>query len=224
MITYLLHPCPGCPVTQFFGENPGIYTRTNGHNGIDFGGSEATVIRAAYPGQVIEAHDGGYDGYGLHVTLQHAGGKTIYGHMSQLNVTVGQTVQADDALGQMGNTGWSSGIHLHFEFRPGTANIATDPMPLIVATIPNARPLCRAVLLKAGEGLSLRTQPSKDRTYIRTLAIGEEIEIYDFLPMGWVRTGEGYCLSGEGAERWLQFLPFHDRTPTMQAVRREDNQ
>lgn len=206
MITWLLHPCLGCPVTQNYGENPDWYPRTNGHNGIDYGGTEATVIRAAHDGTVLEARDGGYDGYGIHVTLwAEDGSRTIYGHLSALNVIEGQHVKAGDALGQMGNTGRSTGIHLHFEYRPGTGNIAVDPAGLIVDQIPSQTALCLAKCLTP---VRIRSGPSYNRSVIGMTTQDTEYEALDFLPYGWIRLSMGYCAVGDDSGRWFEFMPI----------------
>ncbi|MEO3757946.1 M23 family metallopeptidase [Mycobacterium sp. B14F4] len=84
------------------------------HAGIDIANSIGTPILAASDGVVISA--GPYAGYGNMVKLRHADGTvTLYGHCSSILVDVGQRVWAGDQIAKMGNTGNSTGPHLHFE-------------------------------------------------------------------------------------------------------------
>jgi murein DD-endopeptidase MepM/ murein hydrolase activator NlpD len=84
------------------------------HAGIDIANAIGTPILAASDGVVISA--GPYAGYGNMVKLRHADGTvTLYGHLSSIGVDVGQRVWAGDQIAKMGNTGNSTGPHLHFE-------------------------------------------------------------------------------------------------------------
>lgn len=84
------------------------------HGGIDIANSIGTPVLAASDGVVISA--GPYAGYGNMVKLRHSDGTvTLYGHLSSWSVEVGQRVWAGDQIAKMGNTGNSTGPHLHFE-------------------------------------------------------------------------------------------------------------
>lgn len=84
------------------------------HKGIDIAGAYGTPIKAADGGKVV--HAGWYAGLGKMVKIDHGNGYvTVYGHMSSFNVKVGQKVGKGDQIGKMGNTGRSTGTHLHFE-------------------------------------------------------------------------------------------------------------
>ncbi len=98
----------------------GIKTQgIHGYNGIDIGASVGTPIMASAGGTVIIAKGSGYNGgYGLYVAIKHSNGtQTLYGHMSQVNVSVGEQVEQGQIIGAVGNTGRSTGPHLHFEIR-----------------------------------------------------------------------------------------------------------
>ncbi|MEH7353339.1 M23 family metallopeptidase [Neobacillus drentensis] len=84
------------------------------HKGIDIARPSDKTIKAADNGVVVSA---GWDGgYGNKVVIDHQNGlRTLYGHMASINVTVGQTVSKGTAIGVMGSTGDSTGVHLHFE-------------------------------------------------------------------------------------------------------------
>ena len=83
------------------------------HNGIDFPGPIGTPIRATAPGQVTKAEWGG--GYGYHVVIDHGYGyETLYAHLSKLRVVKGDLIEREDIIGLLGNTGRSTGPHLHY--------------------------------------------------------------------------------------------------------------
>jgi murein DD-endopeptidase MepM/ murein hydrolase activator NlpD len=86
------------------------------HTGIDLAASTGTPIRAADGGKVIFA---GWNGaYGYSVTIDHGGNRTtLYGHCSKLLVSVGDSVYQGQHIANVGNTGRSTGPHLHFEIR-----------------------------------------------------------------------------------------------------------
>ena len=89
------------------------------HDGIDLSAPEGTPIGAATAGSVIFA--GEQTGYGSIVILRHEGGLvTLYAHCSALLVDEGATVKAGQPIARVGQTGRSSGPHLHFEVREGT--------------------------------------------------------------------------------------------------------
>lgn len=87
------------------------------HAGIDIANNVGTPIRAAKSGTVIVA---GWNsgGYGNWVIIDHGGGfSTLYGHMSRVRTSEGQSVKQGELIGDMGSTGNSTGPHLHFETR-----------------------------------------------------------------------------------------------------------
>lgn len=84
------------------------------HDGIDIGAPTGTPIRAADGGTVILS--GWYYGYGLAIKIDHGGGYvTLYGHNNSNYVNVGDKVFQGQVIGEVGNTGNSTGSHLHFE-------------------------------------------------------------------------------------------------------------
>ena len=96
------------------------------HLGLDFAAPLGTPVHAAMSGVVVSA--GAFGGYGDQVLLQHGdGSRTRYGHLSRIDVRVGQTVRVDQVIGAVGSTGVSTGAHLHFEviLRSGPV----DPAP-----------------------------------------------------------------------------------------------
>ena len=91
----------------------------HGHNGVDIAAPTGTSIRASASGTVIVAKAGGYNGgYGSYVVITHSNGtQTLYGHMSRVDVSVGERVEQGETIGAVGNTGRSTGPHIHFEIR-----------------------------------------------------------------------------------------------------------
>lgn len=88
------------------------------HNGDDFAAPTGTRVGALSSGTVVFA--GAQSGYGLKVEIRHWDGTVSwYAHMSSIAVTVGQQVSPGEKVGEVGNTGNSTGPHLHLEIRPG---------------------------------------------------------------------------------------------------------
>lgn len=127
----LLWPLPGYySLTSQYG-NRTIFGSVSFHKGIDISGPNVygKPIVAANSGKVIIAFNNDRAGYsyGKYVVIDHGGGKTtLYGHMSKLNVSAGQTVKQGDVIGYVGSTGQSTGAHLHFEVRVNGQH--TNPM------------------------------------------------------------------------------------------------
>lgn len=112
----MVRPVVG-PITSNFGyRSHPILGRGRFHAGTDFGAPTGAPIFAADSGTVIVAE--WYGGYGNAVIVDHGNGlTTLYGHCSQLYVTVGQGVQRGQTIAAIGSTGLSTGPHLHFEVR-----------------------------------------------------------------------------------------------------------
>jgi murein DD-endopeptidase MepM/ murein hydrolase activator NlpD len=118
-------PTRGIP-TSTFGTRWGAL-----HGGIDIANAIGTPILAAADGVVIDA--GPVAGYGMWVKLRHADGTvTLYGHVNSTEVTTGERVMAGDLIATMGNTGNSTGPHLHFEVQLNGAE-RIDPVPWLAA-------------------------------------------------------------------------------------------
>lgn len=96
------------------------------HNGIDIANSIGTPIYAVMDGTVTNA--GPAQGFGNWVVIKHDNGEvSVYGHMRDYNVRVGQRVRAGEQIAKIGNEGQSTGPHLHFEIKPDGVN-QVDPV------------------------------------------------------------------------------------------------
>jgi murein DD-endopeptidase MepM/ murein hydrolase activator NlpD len=113
-------------VTSPFGKRVSpINGKTEYHDGIDIAAEVGTAVHAPADGVVIKA---GYEaGYGNVVELSHGYGlKTVFGHNSRLNVKQGQHVKRGDIISYSGNTGSSTGPHVHYEVRVN--NLPVNPI------------------------------------------------------------------------------------------------
>ena len=100
------------------------------HEGLDYSAAMGTPVMAAGDGLVMRAGRSG--GYGNLVELRHANGIiTRYGHLSRIDVRIGQRVKQEARIGAVGSTGLSTGPHLHYEFRVG--GMARDPRSIKAA-------------------------------------------------------------------------------------------
>lgn len=103
-----------------------LYKTIKFHAGLDFACPQGTPIYATADGRVRLSGNVG-DGYGNHVILSHGYGyETLYGHMVRTKVRAGQTVKRGEIIGWVGNTGKSTGPHLHYEVHKGGK--AVDPI------------------------------------------------------------------------------------------------
>ena len=109
-------PTPSRVITSNFGARWGRV-----HKGLDIKVYIGDTIRAAFSGKVrIVRYEAG--GYGNYVVIDHGGGlTTLYAHMSVVKVSPGDTVSQGTVIGVTGNTGASTGPHLHYEVRTTTS-------------------------------------------------------------------------------------------------------
>ena len=120
----LAWPLDQIKVTQYFGKtdfataNPQVYNGS-GHNGVDFRASIGTKIKASSSGVVSGTGNSdlvrGCYSYGKWVLIKHPNGlSTLYAHLSLPTVSVGHEVATGETIGYSGNTGYTTGPHLHF--------------------------------------------------------------------------------------------------------------
>ncbi|MGC4939927.1 M23 family metallopeptidase [Kribbella sp. DT2] len=118
-------PVAGYRITATFGQGGSRWARN--HTGTDFAAAPGTRIGAVMKGTVIAA--GWAGAYGKQVKIRHNDGtESWYNHMSEIEVSVGDAVNAGDRIGAVGSTGNSTGPHLHLEIRPGGGE-PVNPIP-----------------------------------------------------------------------------------------------
>lgn len=193
------------PITQYFGARKEVYKTTNGHNGVDYGLAEGNPVRAAAHGVVERAELDGRTirnpkrGYGYHIRLLHPDdSRTIYAHLQEdgMLVKTGEHVLMGDLIGKSGNTGFSDGPHLHFEYRLGTsATSAVDPLPFIVDETPPESGLFAVTITPEGDGLRIRRGPGLKHGIIRSLRADDVTEVFGLAGKNvWLRIEEGYIM------------------------------
>lgn len=219
----LYHPLRGLGVvTQTFEQhvkraiaNGWCYTPGNCpggiyyYGGIDWGISVGTPVVAAMGGTVTVAQADA-SGYGVHVRMKSDDGVylLIYGHLNELMVRAGQVVKTGDLLGLSGNTGNSTGPHLHFEVRKKGAPI--DPAPMLTTELPSGEEQGGGwtgeapVVPELPEGKTLyainkRSKPSTDGARVGYVPTGAEVRFTQFVVENKNLWG---CLGG-WPEQWI---------------------
>jgi murein DD-endopeptidase MepM/ murein hydrolase activator NlpD len=118
-------------ITQHFDEEPDPETHlleayraygVRAHDGVDFAVPPGTEIISVDDGEVVEVPPFAV-AYGVTVVVQHGWGKSYYGHLSSKKVKVGDRVNKGDLVGLSGNTGLSTGPHLHFGIEPSDLDL-----------------------------------------------------------------------------------------------------
>ncbi|PUE19916.1 peptidase M23 [Limnohabitans sp. MMS-10A-160] len=105
-----------------------IFQTLQKHNGVDYAAPTGTPAMSIGDGVVDFA--GVQGGYGNVVIVRHSPShSTVYAHLSRIQVSKGQSIQKGQTIGAVGSTGWSTGPHLHFEFRVNGAHV--DPQSVI---------------------------------------------------------------------------------------------
>ena len=118
----MMWPVPGySKISSYYGWR---FNNTDFHTGVDITGSgvHGAKVVAANTGTVVHTNYCPYNGYsygyGTYLIVDHGGGiTTLYAHLSDITVKKGDIVVMGQQIGKVGNTGWSTGAHLHFEVR-----------------------------------------------------------------------------------------------------------
>jgi murein DD-endopeptidase MepM/ murein hydrolase activator NlpD len=107
-------------ISQHFGLNPQMYSQygMKGHNGTDYAVPIGTPVFAPMDGEV-KVIDSGVKGYGLHVKLRnpYKAAEMVLGHLSEAVIPDGHRVRTGEIIGYSGNSGYSTGPHLHMGYR-----------------------------------------------------------------------------------------------------------
>lgn len=121
------------PVQDFVLTSPYAWRRGRMHDGIDLSAKRGTPMNAAADGEVLFAER--FAGYGNLIVIKHSRNYfTAYAHADTVKVKEGQKVKAGQQIGTVGNTGRSTGPHLHFEVHQQTQSI--DPMKVLPKDMP----------------------------------------------------------------------------------------
>lgn len=142
IVVRIMRPVFGeAEITRRFGVLPEEYKQFGfpGHEGVDWAVPEGTEVRACAMGVVNFADTKGP--YGLHVRITHSWGETVYAHLSGIKVAQGKVVKAGQLIGYSGNTGNSTGPHLHLTLKvtgqqtPGYPAGVVDPLKYMIKGI-----------------------------------------------------------------------------------------
>lgn len=115
----LAYPIKSHTVSQGYGKtgfakSSGFY-KNGFHNGLDFGTPTGTDVMAAADGKVVAIGNNGRYAYGRYIAIDHGNGIiTMYGHLSAYKVSRGETIKQGEVIAKSGNTGNSTGPHVHF--------------------------------------------------------------------------------------------------------------
>lgn len=206
---FIVWPTNEKVVTQKFGENPETYKKINkklaGHEGIDLKAPYGSPYFCVAPGRVTKVSDRDYKGegspYGWHVVVDHGSGySTIYAHAApNILVRVGDKVAAGQILAHSGNTGNTSGPHLHLTLKkkgnqlPGWVGDYMDPWPFMEHLFNSVQPpmgnllegylYARSLDMRANQmaiaqlDLNMREEPNSDSALVATVPTGSTVRI-----------------------------------------------
>ena len=209
------------PVSQNFGGNPASW-QPGGHTGVDFACPTGTPLYAIGAGTVIFADWaqklGVGNQYGINadpnvsrsagivVMIDHGPIISIYAHLDSTHLNAGQKVQAGQEIGKSGNTGFSTGPHLHFEILPDGWNLNTATVGRVnpfayIAKQGNgggASPIAKNQRVNGPSASNQRSEPNLKAKIVRQIPAGG-LEVFD----GFVR-GERVSLGGVTSDVWYK--------------------
>ena len=220
MTIQLIYPVNG-PITQKFGENPGLYSQWGfpGHNGVDFGISNGTPVLAAAKGTVdkVSFENGGYGNY---VKIKHINGATAYytyyAHLMQASVAAGQNLEVGAVIGYSNNTGASTGPHLHFGLRKADTSGAykgyIDALPYLTGQVASGEDMPGAVALPDMKfevtvaELNVRSGPGINFNIVEKLKMGKSVTTKRMYSEGaWIEIEPGkWCAVTFGGVQMLK--------------------
>ena len=192
-------------ISQAFGLTPWAdsYQKfgLKGHNGIDFAVMTGTEVKATDDG-IVERVNFDAGGYGRYVRIKHDWGISLYAHLDRYTVYAGQILKQGEIIGYSGNTGNSTGPHLHFEIHPDGVDSkngysgAVDPMPYLTADLPlpKPEPVNEKLVTVITSALKIRSGPSTATTQLGMTHFGKQFEVLE------VVTKDG--------QKWLKVAAF----------------
>lgn len=131
------------------------------HEGLDLGGPRGSAILSAHEGVVIYTGDD-FRGYGNMILVEYSDEwATLYGHLDSIQVYAGKIVEAGEPLGEMGNTGAASGVHLHFELLNKRKPV--DPIPFLARVNRFAKTNRRRYIPGSDASRKVTGRPSRSR-------------------------------------------------------------
>lgn len=143
------------------------------HTGVDFAVGVGNPVYSVKKGTVVAVKDNGSEGFGKSIAIRHGDGYTsFYAHLNAQGVKVGDQVEAGQPIGISGNTGLSSGPHLHFEVREKSFDQSTNVDP--IAYISGATKPTRAADFTAESATSGETA-EQTKSLIGTLSSGQRL-------------------------------------------------
>jgi len=131
---------PSCPtdghITSFWGprRDPIASNRRRWHKGLDIGAPKGTEVRAIWGGKVTATRPSNR-GFGNYVMIQSGDFRILYAHLDQIAVVKGEQVKSGESIGSVGDSGRTTGSHLHVGIWRKERNI--DPLPLLQHCFPN---------------------------------------------------------------------------------------
>lgn len=164
------------------------------YGGIDWAVMTGTPVQAAESGLVVTARQDA-TGYGTHIKINHEDGReTIYAHLSELRIQAGDRVIAGQVIGLSGNTGNSTGPHLHFELRVN--GIPVDPMPYLTGEIqagdndntpekPAWKEIKPGDIVTIASPYRIRAAPGTTARILATIANSTQAEVISLDNTGW---------------------------------------
>lgn len=197
----LTPPVGAATISQRFGDNPQDYARFGlaGHTGVDYAVPSGTAVGAVDIGQIIEIGDD-EDGYGLYVKMRHAWGESLYAHLRERKASVGETFNAGQVIGVSGNTGNSTGPHLHLGIRINPYQRGapydgfSDPLPYLPAS--------------SAPQPSAPVEPWKIITFIEQAAEEFDVDVDLMLSQAWAESSwRPDAVSSVGAMGLMQITP-----------------
>lgn len=152
------------------------------HKGIDIPGSVGTPIKAADGGKVVVAKIGYNGGRGNYIVIDHGNGTgSLYQHLQSFSVKVGQSVSQGQEIAKMGNTGISTGAHLHFEIHEcfsGTKGTPVNPQKYVSSSSSSKASKSSSISSASSAATKVSTSTSNSYTLNTTNSVAKAI--FDF--------------------------------------------